>query len=234
MWDGRIKNAAQQAELPIVHPDEMAETPEHVAEKLNITALYPTLFYKAYGDSVATSKRLQEALADFMLTLISADTKYDSVMRHQSTFNTQQENGYRLFKQHCNACHTEPLFTNFAFENNGLAVDTQLNDVGRMKITGNRSDSLKFKVPTLRNIEFSYPYMHDGRFKKLYDVLGHYTAGITPSPTLSPLLQKPITLTANEKIDLIAFLVTLSDRHFINNKDYSYPKNIFSPTVKDL
>lgn len=229
MWDGRVASIYNQAELPIKHPDEMAETVEGVAAKLNRQRLYRSLFYQSFGDSVATGGRLQEAIGAFMLTLVSSNAKYDSVMRKQSEFTAQEQNGYLLFQRHCNGCHTEPLFTNLGFENNGLPVDAQLADIGRMKITGDPADSLKFKTPTLRNIEYSFPYMHDGRFKKLYDVLGHYTGGIAQSPTLSPLLRRPIALTANEKIDLIAFLVTLSDRHFIHKSDYGYPKNIFQP-----
>jgi cytochrome c peroxidase len=160
-----------------------------------------------------------------MLTLVSADSKYDSVMRKQSVFTLQETNGYRLFRENCGSCHTEPLFTNCQFENNGLSKDSIYNDNGRMKITNNALDSLKFKVPTLRNIEFSFPYMHDGRFKKLSEVLNHYTSGISHSATLSKKLEKPIVLTSNEKVDLTAFLLTLTDRNFLFNPAFSYPMN---------
>jgi len=102
-----------------------------------------------------------------------------------------------------------------------------------MKVTQNSGDSLKFKVPTLRNIEFSYPYMHDGRFKKLQDVLQHYTSGIQKGNTLSAQLQKPIVLSSNEKVDIIAFLLTLTDKEFLFNPKYSYPKNIFQVTPQE-
>jgi len=224
MWDGAINHLDMQALAPISHPDEMGETIEHVVYKLQQSKTYRSLFYKAFKDSIVTGQHTLKAISQFMLTLVSANSKYDSVMRKQTVFTTQEKNGYTLFKQHCSVCHTEPLFTNLSFENNGLEVDSTLNDYGRMKITKNAMDSLKFKVPTLRNIEFSFPYMHDGRFKKISDVLNHYTSGIHQSKTLSNHLQKPIVLSSNEKVDLTVFLLTLTDKSFLFNQKYSYPK----------
>ena len=163
-----------------------------------------------------------------MLTLVSYHAKYDSVMQKQSSFTEQEANGYRLFRANCASCHIEPLFTNDKFENNGLPVDTSLNDVGRMRITQDSANYLQFRVPTLRNVQFSYPYMHDGRFTKLKQVLDHYTNGIVRTKSLSKQLQKPMVLTSNEKVDIIAFLYTLTDRNFLYNEQYSYPKNIFN------
>ncbi len=227
MWDGRVAGIKQQALLPINHPDEMGESAAHVVTKLNRTGIYPSLFYKAFGDSTATLSHMLTAISQFMLTLVSCDSRYDSIQRKQAVFTEQENRGYRLFQQHCAACHSEPLFTNGQYANNGLPIDTTLKDMGRMKETRKPEDALKFKVPTLRNLEYSYPYMHDGRFKKIYDVLNHYSSGISRSATLSPLLQKPIQLAPNEKVDMVAFLLTLTDRHFLNNPEYRYPKNIF-------
>ncbi|MBI3236020.1 MAG: c-type cytochrome [Bacteroidetes bacterium] len=226
MWDGAINHLDMQALAPISNHLEMDENIAHVVSKLKQSNIYPSLFYKAYNDSNITGEHILKSLAQFMLTLVSSESKYDSVMRHQSVFTTQEKNGYELFKKNCAACHQEPLFTNYTFQNNGLLVDTTLNDWGRMTITKNSQDSLKFKVPTLRNIEFSYPYMHDGRFKKLSQVMNHYTSGIVPSKRLSPLLQTPIQLTSHEKVDLIAFLLTLTDKKFLFNQEYSYPKEV--------
>lgn len=233
MWDGAINHLDVQSLAPISHPNEMDESIANVVVKLQQSVIYPTLFYKAFGDSVITGEHTLKAIAQFMLALQSNNARYDSVMRHETEFNVQEENGYKLFQQNCASCHTEPLFTNHEFENNGLTVDTTLNDIGRMKITRNSNDSLKFKVPTLRNIEFSYPYMHDGRFKRLSDVLKHYSSGIAHQPTLSKQLQTPIVLSSNEKVDLTAFLLTLTDRSFLFSPKYSYPKNIFSPKPKE-
>jgi cytochrome c peroxidase len=232
MWDGAINHLDMQSLFPITHPDEMNEKIENVIVKLQATSIYPKLFYKAWGDSIITGEHTLKALSQFMLVIISCDSKYDSVMRKQTLFTVQEEKGYKLFQKNCSSCHTEPLFTNNQFENNGLPLDTSLNDFGRMKVTGKVLDSLKFKVPTLRNIEFSYPYMHDGRFKKLNEVLNHYVAGVQKSTTLSSQLNQPIVLTSNEKVDLIAFLLTLTDRKYLFNPEYSYPKDIFSSIKK--
>lgn len=225
MWDGAINHIDMQALAPISHPDEMGEKIETVVPKLQVSKNYRSLFYKAFGDSIITGQHTLKALSQFMLTLVSANSKYDSVMRKQTQFTVQEKNGYVLFQKNCASCHTEPLFTNLQFENNGLTLDTTLNDYGRMKITKNKNDSLKFKVPTLRNIEFSYPYMHDGRFKRLSDVLKHYTTGVQHGKTLAKQLVQPINLSSNQRVDLTAFLLTLTDKEFLFNPKYSFPKN---------
>ncbi|MES2568310.1 MAG: cytochrome c peroxidase [Bacteroidota bacterium] len=224
MWDGAVNHLDVQALAPISHPDEMGESIQQVVTKLGQSEKYKKLFYKAYGDRVITGERTLKTISQFMLTLVSANSKYDSVMRKQKQFTTQEKRGYALFQKNCNTCHTEPLFTNLQFENNGLSVDTTLNDFGRMKITKNNSDSLKFKVPTLRNVEFSYPYMHDGRFKTLSQVLKHYTNGVHQSETLAKSLDAPIVLSSNDKVDLVAFLLTLTDKKFLFDPRYSFPK----------
>lgn len=224
MWDGAVNHLDVQALAPIAHPAEMDHDIALVVKKLQQNDRYQQLFKAAFGDTRVTGERLLKAIAQFELTLISGHARYDRVMQGQDTFTVQEKNGYRLFQQYCNSCHTEPLFTNQHFENNGLPLDTSLMDYGRMTITGLPADSLLFKVPTLRNIEFSYPYMHDGRFRKLRDVLKHYTEGILHSPTLSPQLMNKIPLTADEKTDLTAFLLTLSDREFLFNPDFAFPK----------
>jgi cytochrome c peroxidase len=233
MWDGAINHLDMQSLFPITHPLEMDEKIEHVASKLQRKAGYPQLFYMAYGDSVVTGEHMLKAISQFMLTLVSANSKYDSVVRKEAQFTAQEENGYKLFKQNCAACHKEPLFTNQQFENNGLTIDTGLRDWGRMKVSRNPADSLKFKVPTLRNIEFSYPYMHDGRFKHLGEVLKHYAGGINHGPTLSVHLQQPLSLSSNDRVDLTAFLLTLTDRHFLFDTTHTYPRQIFKAVAKD-
>lgn len=224
MWDGAINHLDMQALAPISHFDEMDEEIDHVIQKLNQSVKYKSLFFDAFGDSLVTGEKTLKAISQFMLTLISAHSKYDLVKQHKAKFTHQEKNGYKLFQNHCASCHQEPLFTNLQFENNGLKVDSKLNDIGRMRISHQPSDSLKFKVPTLRNIEFSYPYMHDGRFKKLNQVLQHYTIEIQNSATLSTILKKPIQLTSNEKVDIISFLLTLSDKEFLFNPSHGYPK----------
>ncbi len=222
MWDGAINHLDMQALAPISNPKEMDEKLENILIKLQRDKNYSSLFKKAFGDTVISGENTLKAISQFMLTLISSNSRYDSVMLRQVEFTAQEKNGYSLFKKNCSSCHAEPLFTNFQFENNGLSLDTTLNDRGRMMITANAADSLKFKVPTLRNVEFSSPYMHDGRFKRLSDVLKHYCYGVKQSKTLSNQLKDKIVLSSNEQVDLIAFLLTLTDKKFLFNSNYSY------------
>jgi cytochrome c peroxidase len=215
MWDGAVNHLDMQALAPIAHPAEMDENIAHVVQKLRRSLPYPTLFLRAFGDSLVSGERVLKAIAQFELTLVSSNSKYDRVQSGAEQFTEQEQNGYRLFQKNCASCHTEPFFTNQGFEKNGLPVDTFFNDFGRMMVTQNPLDSLKFKVPTLRNIEFSYPYMHDGRFKKLREVVQYYAQ--------SPTFEGKITLTPNERVDLVAFLLTLTDKEFLFNKDFGYP-----------
>lgn len=224
MWDGAINHLDVQALAPISHPSEMGENLSDVLKKLRGQAKYRTLFFKAYHDSDITGEQTLKAISQFMLTLVSSNSKYDSVQRQQSHFTAQEKRGYQLFKTFCNTCHTEPLFSTYEFANNGLPVSKTLNDSGRLRITQQANDAFKFKIPSLRNVQFSYPYMHDGRFKKLSEVLNHYDKGIVHSETLAPQLEKPIILTSNEKVDLIAFLMTLTDKSFLFNPKFGYPK----------
>ncbi len=226
MWDGSVNHLDMQSLAPITHPDEMGEKMENVVAKLQKSARYTTLFKAAYGDSIVTGEHTLKAISQFMLTLVSANSKYDKIGRGDKNvaFNPYELNGYKLFKTHCGSCHKEPLFSSNSFENNGLEPDTTLNDIGRMKLTNREEDAFKFKVPTLRNIEVSYPYMHDGRFPNLPMVLFHYTEGVHQSATLAKELKKKIILSETDKGDLIAFLKTLTDEDFLHNPDFQYAK----------
>jgi len=139
----------------------------------------------------------------------------------KDNFTAQEQSGYTIFQQKCASCHQEPLFSDYAYRNNGLAVNLVVNDSGRAHITGNASDRFKFKTPTLRNIEKTAPYMHDGRFTTLDKCLNHYISGIVTSPTLDPQLVSGISLSSQDKSDLIAFLKTLTDTKFLTDSKYS-------------
>jgi cytochrome c peroxidase len=228
MWDGAINHLDMQALAPITHPKEMGENLIDVVIKLQASPLYKTLFKQAFKDTIITGERLLKAMSQFELTLVSANSKYDKVMKKQTVFTEQEQSGYTLFKQHCNSCHAEPLFSNYAFANNGLPVDSTLNDYGKMNITQKSEDSLMFKIPTLRNLSYTFPYMHDGRFKKLHEVLQHYTKGVKQSVTLSHQLKNNINLTSNQKIDLLSFILTLNDSAFVFNPNHKYPHQVFS------
>lgn len=224
MWDGGVNHIEVQPLAPITSPTEMDETLENVVQKLQQTNEYPLLFEKAFGTQKITGQLTLKALSQFLVMLTSTNSKYDKVMRKEASFTQQEENGYRLFQLHCASCHQEPLFTSEKFENNGLKLDETLNDIGRMKITQNPNDSLKFKVPTLRNIQFTYPYMHDGRMANLTEVVKHYNSGITASKTLAKQLRKPMNLSDNERVDLVSFLLTLTDNDFLFNPKFKYVK----------
>lgn len=224
MWDGAVNHLDVQALAPLAHPKEMGSSIAELVAHLRASARYRRLFAAAYGDSIATGERTLKALSQFMLTLVSANAKYDRVQLGTDQFTAQEQNGYRLFKTHCNACHTEPLFSNYRFADNGLPSDPSLNDYGRLRVTQHSADSFKFKTPTLRNVEYSYPYMHDGRFAKLAQVIDHYTRGIRQRSSPATPLRSPIALSSNDKVDLIAFLLTLSDREFVFDKRLGPPE----------
>ena len=232
MWDGAFTSLDSQILFPILHPGEMGEDTAHINTKLSSIGEYRGSYRQAFGDSNITTARTLEAIRHFLLTLVSSNARYDSVMRGEAVFTQQESKGYRLFKTHCSSCHRQPLFSHYGFENNGLPPDTLLNDGGRAEITEKHSDLRFFKVPSLRNIAYTYPYMHDGRFKNLRQVLDHYSDGVRQISNSSRGLKKNIPLTANDKTDLTAFLLTLSDRHFLFNSSYGYPDRTYRQEIK--
>lgn len=216
-WDGGVFDLDLQPIAPITNHVEMDETVENVLAKLRAHPQYPSLFKKAFGDTAINTARTMKALSQFMLLCVSAESRYDSVSRNLGVSFTQQEQrGYALFQQKCAACHKEPLFTDFSFRNNGIAIGAN-DDKGRYLVTLNPADEYRFKVPSLRNVEFTAPYMHDGRFITLDAVLDHYRGQVQSTPNRDPLLASGIPMTDQEKTDLIAFLKTLSDRRFLTN-----------------
>ena len=223
MWDGGVNNLEVQPVNPITNALEMDEKLENVIAKLQRSDKYRMLFSKAFGDDKVTSQRLLKALAQFTVMLKSTNSKYDKVMRKETSFTEMEQKGYKLFRFNCASCHKEPLFMDDKFENNGLPIDVTLPDYGRMKITGKAEDKQRFKIPTLRNIEFTFPYMHDGRFKTLTEVVKHYNS-LGNDKNLPKELDKPMQLSDNDRVDLVAFLQTLTDKEFLFDKRYSFPK----------
>lgn len=221
MWDGGVNHLEVQPLNPITSSFEMDETLEHVVQKLQQTQDYPGLFERAFGTSKITGQFTLKALSQFVIMLKSSNSKYDQVVRKETAFNEQEQKGYDLFKKHCASCHQEPLFTSDQFEYNGLAVDPTLNDVGRMKMTANRADSLRFKVPALRNIQFTFPYMHDGRFKTLMEVIKHYNS-LSRNKLLPKELSEPMNLSDKDRVDIVVFLKTLTDAEFLYNPKYGF------------
>jgi len=223
MWDGVITDLDKMAQAPITNPLEMDATWEMVTARLSSSEKYRTSFSSAFGPGAINGEKVMEALSQFMLTFISASAKYDKVMAGTDTFTRREAHGLEVFRQRCASCHIEPLFTNGAYEYNGLTEDTVLADKGRMMITGRESDYMKYKVPSLRNVEVTYPYMHDGRYRNLQMVVFHYSEVLVASPGLSPKIGGAMRLTEEEKNDLVLFLKTLTDEQFIKDKNLAHP-----------
>lgn len=225
-WDGGVINLENQPLNPIENPVEMDEKIQDVVAELSADTGYKASFKKAFADETISSQRIFKAMAQFMATLVSANSKYDRHVRGEADgeMTPQELNGLALFRARCTSCHQEPLFTDNSFRNNGLSVNTGLNDTGRAHITTLATDRYKFMVPSLRNVNLTRPYMHDGRFTTLEAVLEHYRNGIVASPTLDPSLATGIATTDEEKADIVAFLKTLSDDSFIKDTRFSEPR----------
>lgn len=230
-WDGGINHIEVQPLAPITAENEMGEKLDSVILKLKKDTSYARMFKAAFGTPLINSQRMLQALAQYTGTLVSFNSKYDKMKRGEATFNAYEQNGYDVFKAKCASCHKEPLFTDNSYRNNGLALN-RFNDIGRQKVTNDPKDSLKFKVPTLRNVQVSFPYMHDGRFFSLYHVVEHYRTGIiTNQPTLDSSLRDRITLTKKEKNDLVYFLYTLTDSSFIKDPRFGPPMYYVPPML---
>jgi cytochrome c peroxidase len=223
-WDGQFKSLYTEATQPILTHNEMAENFFTIIFRLGNDTAYRGMFKAAFGTPVVTEDRILRALAQFTGYITSSDSKYDRYKRGETTLTVSEQNGYQLYQTKCATCHPEPMFTDYSYRNNGLPVDSLLNDYGRMRVTGNSEDSLKFKVPSLRNVYLTANYMHDGRFNTLMQVLNHYSTGIQNSSTLDPLLVNKIPLSTDEKTDLYNFLKALSDSTILHNPRFSKPQ----------
>lgn len=228
-WDGRSPTLRDQILKPIEDPLEMGEELPRVLQKLEKISYYPRLFERAFGDSEITSDRLAIAIEQFILSLTSFDSKFDRATKGETELTEQEKKGFELFMTEndprlslkgadCFHCHSGAFFTNHRFHNNGLPP---LNDdLGREHATGKASDRFKFSTPSLRNIALTAPYMHDGRFDTLEEVVAFYSDGIHRSPTLDPNIAKHpgagLKLDADDQAALVAFLRTLSDPRLSN------------------
>ena len=222
MWDGATHHIEAQVLAPLHDPRELGSSIEELIKKLRASTFYQNEFFAVYGDSLINSSRVLKSIAAFELSLVSFGSKYDMVQVGKAGFTTQEQKGYALFQEHCNQCHVEPLFSNFKYRDNGLQVDSILQDFGRFLITGEQQDKYRFKTPSLRNLSYTFPYMHDGRFDKLRQVLNHYE-NIAYSRSVDV---KSIPLSFNEQSDLIAFMLTLNDKEFVFNQANSFPNKL--------
>ncbi len=222
-WDGEFSSLFDEAAQPINGHIEMGESFNGVINKLQKDSEYRRQFRNVFRTDFISPEHILKALAQFTGYMVSANSKYDRYKKGLASFTTQEENGYQLFQTHCNTCHKEPMFTDYSLRNIGLPVDNFLSDFGKMRITRDRSDSLKFKVPSLRNVYISSNYMHDGRFNTLAQCINHYRNGVQQSATLDTLLASGIQLTDAEAINLALFLRTLTDSSFIQDPRFSKP-----------
>lgn len=225
MWDGVIHSLNQQPISPITAAEEMDANFPDIILKLKQDQNYRSLFKAAFGDEEINADRILNSLGQFMATMISDQSKFDQFQKGQFQLSSSENNGRILFEQKCSACHSGALQTDESFRNTGMYFNTELADGGLYRVTMDSADFMKFRVPSLRNIAVTAPYMHDGRFLSLDAVLNFYTDGVEDNPKLDPILRQSETLgipmNASEKQDIKAFLQTLSDERFLTNPAFS-------------
>ena len=233
LWDGGASSLEDQVDDPIENPIEMNNTWPNVVATLQATSDYPNLFEQAFGTPVITREFVVRAIAQFERTLISGNSRFDQYLLGDNNAVTAQEiNGFNVFMDenrgdcfHCHGNEFNPLWTNNAFHNNGL--DSSFEDLGLGGFTGDPLDYGKFKSPSLRNLAYTAPYMHDGRFATLDEVINHYSEGLVYSNTIDPLMKNiaegGAQLTDSDKADLKAFLLSLSEPEFTTNPAFLNP-----------
>jgi cytochrome c peroxidase len=227
-WDGRAATLREQVLQPIQNPIEMHDTLPDVVAKVSVDSDYPRLFASAFGSPEITSDKIARALEQFLLVQVSFDSKFDHVINGNAKFTDEEQRGFELFNTEydpyhgqfgadCFHCHGGPLLQSQDFANNGL--DSAFRDLGRYQITKRAGDAGKFSVPSLRNVAVTAPYMHDGRFRTLEEVVEHYCTGMRRSATLDPNLAKHpdggVRLSADDKRALVTFLKTLTDEKYL-------------------
>lgn len=223
-WDGEFTSIKDEAAQPINGHIEMGESFEGVINKIKDDKEYQEMFEKVFRSRFIRPEFILRALEQFTGYLVSANSKFDKYKKGLATLTAQEDAGYQLYKTNCATCHPEPMFTDYSIRNIGLPVDPLLNDFGRMRITGKKEDSLKFRVPTLRNTYISSNYMHDGRFNTLNQCINHYRTGVQQSATLDPLLTNGITLTNTDVNNLFVFLRALTDSSFLTDPRFTKPQ----------
>ncbi len=240
-WDGRSMTLEEQILQPVENPIEMHETWPNAVAKLQADPGYVSLFQGAFGSTTIDRYKAAKAIAQFLRTMISGNSRFDQFQRGEIVLSPEEQLGFQLTQQEggdpnlglggqwggdCFHCHPHggARFTDGLFRNNGL--DSVFDDPGLGGITGNAYEMGLFKTPSLRNVAVSGPYMHDGRFEVLEEVIEHYNSGGTPSPTISPFMkftQGGLSLTPEKKAQLLAFLHTLTDNEFLTNPAFSDP-----------
>lgn len=224
-WDGVGHNLDERSLVPITTDFEMDSSLPEAVGKLNADANYKKMFKAAFGDENISGERILKAISQFMATMISADSKYDRMKKGNAVFTAEENQGMTLFQNKCTACHSGDVFTDESFRNTGMYYNSQFKDAGRYRVTLDQNDWMKFRVPSLRNVEYTAPYMHDGRFYTLDAVLNFYSDNVEDNANLDPQLKQNghigIPMTGQDKQYIIAFLKTLSDNSFITNPKFA-------------
>jgi cytochrome c peroxidase len=223
-WDGEFSSLTDAVAQPIHGTLEMGETYKGLIDKIKDDKDYQEQFKKVFRSSFIRPEFILKALAQFTGYMVSGNSKYDRYKKGSVIYTAQEENGYQVYKANCASCHPEPMFTDYSIRNIGLPADNFLKDYGRMRITGKKEDSLKFKAPTLRNTYISSNYMHDGRFNTLAQCINHYRSGVQQSTTLDPSLITGIPLTNTQASDLFVFIRTLTDSAFLKDPRFQQPQ----------
>ena len=227
MYDGATEHLNLQPIIPITNPVEMDGSFSQIVAMMNGDAEYKKLFGLAFPNKPINTENMLKAMGQFLVMVTSSNSRFDKFRRNETggTLTLEEQDGYAIFNQKCASCHATDLFTDNSFRNNGLAVNPIVNDVGRYRVTLVDADKYKFKVPSLRNVDKTKPYMHDGRFLTLEAVLDHYSSGIVNSVTLDSSLNNGgtlgIPLTTLEKTKIIAFLKTLTDNQYLTDSRFS-------------
>lgn len=218
-WDGNILQLENQPLVPIITHEEMDSSILEVIGKIKDDMMYKDLFRKTFGDEAVTAERIYKSIVQYEYTLISANSKYDKVKRKEGeTFTENETLGYQTFQQKCMSCHNTELFTDQSFRNIGFPVNPDTNEAGRGRVTGISADYMSFRVPSLRNVEYTAPYGSFGQFPTLRAVLDYFDKGVLSADNLDPVFKNNgnrIPLTEQEKINLISFMKTLSDHEFV-------------------
>jgi len=217
-WDGKILELEKQPLVPIITHEEMNSSILEVIHKIENDVEYKSLFLKAFGDEKIKADGIYKSIAQYLYTLVSANSKYDRVKRNDGILFTEEEaKGYQVFQQKCASCHSTELFTDQSFRNIGFPINSNSNEAGRARVTGIAEDYMRFRVPSLRNVAYTAPYGSFGQFSTLKEVLDYLDQGVQDAPNLDPILKDNggrITLTEEEKTNLIFFMKTLSDSSF--------------------
>lgn len=228
-WDGSATTLEIQILGPVINEIEMHNTWPNASQTLQQDPTYPEMFNQAFGTATVSKELVTKAIAQFLRTIISGNSRFDQYLAGDVTLTDSEINGLSIFLDeakgdcfHCHGNQSSPLWTDNIFHNNGL--DESFTDRGRGEFTGDPNQFGQFKTPTLRNLVYTAPYMHDGRFETLDQVIDHYSEGLVFSNTIDPLMKTVaeggVMLSPEEKEDLKAFLVSLSDPSFISNPAY--------------